>query len=131
MYDDAIQSPHNYLIGLVPVTLCDDARKSLDKLCQLITMVLSSSCLLRVQVVPEELASVMTQVAQNIEAQLRNPLYHYHHKVRLINYGGCYYFEPMTLETLAKVMITAYDFGFGDKRSSLCCMFATLLLLWY
>eukprot|EP00877_Chromochloris_zofingiensis_P010305 jgi/Chrzof1/5528/Cz16g06130.t1 len=66
-------------------------------------MVLSSSCLLRVQVVPEELASVMTQVAQNIEAQLRNPLYHYHHKVRLINYGGCYYFEPMTLETLAKV----------------------------
>ncbi len=42
-------------------------------------------------------------VRQNTEAQQRNPLFSYHNRVRLVNYGGCYYFEPVTVEDLEAV----------------------------
>jgi hypothetical protein len=45
----------------------------------------------------------MQMVHQNTEAQQRNPLFSYHSRVRLVNYGGCYYFEPVTLADLAAV----------------------------
>jgi hypothetical protein len=37
-------------------------------------------------------------VRQSTEAQQRNPLHTYHNRCRLINYGGCYYFESITLQ---------------------------------
>mmetsp|Transcript_12208 Transcript_12208/g.26250 ORF Transcript_12208/g.26250 Transcript_12208/m.26250 type:complete len:1102 (+) Transcript_12208:74-3379(+) len=56
-----------------------------------------------VEVDSKELEVVMAMVRQGIEAQLRNPLHHYHSRVREINYGGCYYFKTITLEALEKV----------------------------
>ena len=40
---------------------------------------------------------------EGIAAQLRNPAYAFAQKVRAINYGSCYYFEPMTVEDLDRV----------------------------
>jgi hypothetical protein len=56
-----------------------------------------------VVVVPSELGSVMAQVAQGIEAQERSPQFPYHNRVRAVNYGDCYFFQPITLEQLGQV----------------------------
>ncbi|GFR46297.1 hypothetical protein Agub_g7853, partial [Astrephomene gubernaculifera] len=42
-------------------------------------------------------------VRQSLEAQLRNPLHAYHSRVRAVNYGGCYYFEQLSLEEFERV----------------------------
>eukprot|EP00798_Chlamydomonas_sp_ICE-L_P000547 gene547-1962_t len=53
-----------------------------------------------VKVDDKELNLVMKVVRQ---AQLRNPLHPFHKRVRFVNYGGCYYFEPIKLPDLEKV----------------------------
>lgn len=47
------------------------------------------------------------QVRQGIEAQLRSPLHAYHARVRTLNYAGCFFFEPISLEELDKVTARA------------------------
>ena len=52
-----------------------------------------------------EMDSVMVQLRQGIEAQLRSPLHAYHTRIRQINYEGCYFFDPITLDELEKVRV--------------------------
>eukprot|EP00882_Tetradesmus_deserticola_P013219 GHRQ01014016.1.p1 GENE.GHRQ01014016.1~~GHRQ01014016.1.p1 ORF type:complete len:535 (+),score=251.96 GHRQ01014016.1:49-1653(+) len=75
----------------------------LEVAAQLLHMLMTSE----MQLQPGEMDSVMVQVRQGIEAQLRNPLHTYHSRVRLINYDSCYFFDPITLEELDKVDLEA------------------------
>lgn len=56
-----------------------------------------------IKVVESELEHVRRVMRQTAEAQLRNPLHHYSTRVRLINYGDCYFFKPLTLEQVEQV----------------------------
>jgi predicted Zn-dependent peptidase len=55
------------------------------------------------QVDKEELAVVMRLVKQNLEAQMRSPGYEYSNRVKLINYGDCYYWRPTEVKDLDQV----------------------------
>lgn len=72
----------------------------------------------RVAVDEAETANVMRIVAQGIDAQLRNPLSAFARTVRSINYGGCYAFEAMTHEKLARIdpaqALEYHHASFGD-----------------
>ncbi|KAG2437776.1 hypothetical protein HYH02_011151 [Chlamydomonas schloesseri] len=57
----------------------------------------------QVKLQQQEVDNAVKLVRQGIEAQLRNPLHAYHQRVRLVNYGGCYYFRQLTLEDFEAV----------------------------
>ena len=55
---------------------------------------------------------------ETVVAQLRNPAQAFMDRVRLVNYGGCYYFQPCTLRELARldtdVACTHYNAAFAN-----------------
>ena len=66
---------------------------------QLLHLLFTSS----IQYDEEELAVVMRLVRQNLEAQIRSPQYEYSNRVKLLNYGECYYWRPITLEDVDEI----------------------------
>lgn len=46
---------------------------------------------------------MMDMTRESIEAQIRNPLHAFSNRVRFINYGRCYYFEPFTMREFRRV----------------------------
>ncbi|WIA12333.1 hypothetical protein OEZ85_012387 [Tetradesmus obliquus] len=74
---------------------------------EVVGQLLHSLMTYEMQLEPGEMDSVMLQVRQGIEAQLRSPLHAYHSRVRQVNYDACYFFDPITLEELDKVDLEA------------------------
>jgi predicted Zn-dependent peptidase len=60
-----------------------------------------------VQVDEKELRVVVRMLHQNVVAQKRDPLSHFHNRVRLVNYGGCHYFTPMSEADVRRVDLRA------------------------
>ncbi|WIA32467.1 hypothetical protein OEZ86_003287 [Tetradesmus obliquus] len=74
---------------------------------EVVGQLLHSLMTYEMQLEPGEMDSVMLQVRQGIEAQLRSPLHAYHSRVRQVNYDACYFFDPITLQELDKVDLEA------------------------
>ena len=47
----------------------------------------------------------MGMTAEAIKGQLRDPHTVFSHRVRYVNYGGCYYFKPMTAREFLRINV--------------------------
>lgn len=47
----------------------------------------------------------MSMTAEAIRGQLRDPNTAFSHRVRYVNYGGCYYFKPMTAQEFLRISV--------------------------
>ncbi|MEW5319769.1 MAG: hypothetical protein WDW38_010898 [Sanguina aurantia] len=71
----------------------------LDTAMQLIHLLFTTN----VTVNRAEVSKVMEIVKQGLDAQMRSPSYDYGNRLRAINFGDCYYFDPITHETFATI----------------------------
>ena len=69
---------------------------------------------------------------ETVESQTRNPAFAWGQKVRQVNYGGCYYFEPISVADVdAMDPAVACEHFNQARRASPCvrrCSFGTMSL---
>jgi predicted Zn-dependent peptidase len=74
----------------------------------------------------EELAVALRMTRESIRAQARDPQWRFANAVKQLNYGGCYYLEPLTEAGLARVdpavALSTFDAAFRNPAEFTMCI---------
>jgi predicted Zn-dependent peptidase len=74
----------------------------------------------------EELDVALRMTRESIRAQARDPMWRFSNAVKQLNYGGCYYLEPLTEAGLARVdpsiALATFDAAFRNPAEFTVCL---------